>query len=163
MVAANLSDSASWTSIYNRVHSAQLKPDKEGKYFPIVPVIIPDLLDYYTVAIHCSVENARQTWRFEGKAHQIISVPGSAIVVSKLSKGYSTEVNFPTIIEFPKLSTYYRIAFYFPEWFINANLQIWVYTGSVPLKTIEDRLTAIEEQLSHIEEKIDTITSPSNP
>lgn len=128
-----------------------------------MPIIVPDLLDYYTVAIHCSVENAKQTWQFGGKAHQIISVPGSAIVVGKLGKGYPIELNFPTIIEFSKLSAYYRVAFYFPKWLVKANLQIWVYTGSIPENTIENTLAVIKEQLSHIEEKIDTITSSSNP
>lgn len=159
----DLSDSTNWASIYNQAHTAQPRPNKEGKHFPIIPVIVPDLLDYYTVAIHCSINNAKQTWQFGGKAYQVISVPESPIVVSKLGKGYSTELNFPTIIQFSKLSSYYRIAFYFPKWFVSANLQIWVYTRLVSLPTIEDRLTTIKGQLDRIEASLNATTNSSSP
>ncbi len=159
----DLSDGTLWTKVFEQQYIAQPIPDKPGKFQPIPLILFPNTFDVHVVAISCVVPNSKPTWSYGGKVYQTIRATNdSDIGYFNLSKNYNLRINEATLVQFEEYSIYFRILYLAPEWFSEIFLSAWVYTGTPPTNTIEERLENVEIQLDRIEYKIDSINSNSS-
>lgn len=156
---ANLSNGADWLKIYDRFHVAQPIPNRPGKHYPIVPVIIPVTLDSYTVAVSCKPSVLKPTWRLGAKIYQLIDVNNSDIEAAKYHEDYPISINEANILSIKPISIYYKLLVDVPEWFADAYIQAWVYTGSQVIKPTDEKLDALAQDLARIEAKLDSYST----
>lgn len=155
---ADLSNGANWLKIYDQFHVAQLRPDQPEKHYPIPPIVIPTVLDNYTVGVFSRPSNPKVTWNFGGKVYPLITVSND-ISIGKYNESYPVGINETTIFKVSKIFTYYKLLVQIPKWFVDVYLQVWVFTGIEPVNTIDQRLDDIKIQLNRIEEGINTTSS----
>jgi hypothetical protein len=155
---SDLGNGANWLKIYDQFHVAQPHPEQIGKYYPISPILIPTVLDNYTVAVFSKPSSPKPTWTFGGKVYPLVSVSNSDISVGKYNSYYSLGINETTIFKVAKISTYYRLLVQVPKWFVDVYLQAWVFTGEEPSNNIEMKIDNIKLQLNRIEQEINMNT-----
>lgn len=156
----DLSNGAQWQKIYDRFHVAQPIADRPGRHYPIFPVVIPVTLDNYTVAVSCKPTASKPTWQLGAKVYSLIDISNPDIDSAKYNYYYTVKINEINIIKIKRLSTYYRLLVEIPNWFADAYLQVWVYTGTETIKSTDERLAAIEQDLERIEAKLDSYSTP---
>ncbi len=151
----DLSNGSLWLKIYDQFHVAQAIPDRPGRHYPILPIVVPTTLDNYTVAVTCKPTQAKPTWQLGARIYSLIDITSSEIDTAKYNYYYPIKIDEINIIKIKQLSTYYKLLIEVPRWFSDAYLQVWVYTGVEAIKSTDDRLDSIEQDLDRIEAKID--------
>lgn len=153
----DLSNGSEWQKIYDQFHVAQPNPNKPEKYYPIFPIVIPTVLDNYTVAVNSSTTKFEPTWRYGGKVYPFVAVNGSTVFSGKYAKYYPLGINETTMFKVDKISTYYKLIVEPPRWFVNIHLEVWVFTGQDLPVNIEEKVDQVQTNLARIERKIDAI------
>ena len=155
---ADLSNGANWLKIYDQFHVAQPRPDQPGRYYPILPIIIPSVLDNYIVAVFSKPSNPKPSWTFGGKVYTLLDVNGSDISIGRYNKYHPLGINETTMFKINRVSTYYKLLVQVPSWFIDVYLQAWVFIGEEPIESLEQKVDNIQVQLNRIEEQLNTTT-----
>lgn len=144
----DLSDNTNWSQIYNQIVIAQSIPNETNKHYPILPIIVPTILNSYTIAISSQPSNYKPTWDLGAKVYPIINING--IGQAQVSKGYYVPINQICIVRMTNLQTQYRLSIHIPNWFKDVNLQVWVFKGEI-IDSVEELLKDLENLLKNIE------------
>ncbi len=148
-----LGNSSNWETIHNSsVDAVQIAKVGGGyKNVPIPEIPISFLLDVFViaVAIHTNVPES-STWRFAGNVRQKVS---TGIVFggnqdASFNRRYALFLDKINLVVFPPISTNYSISVQVPDWFLDANLTVWRYTG-----------VDFDSDLARIESKIDGLNN----
>lgn len=155
-----LGNSDNWKLIYNENTSAVTLPKEGGGYkiVPISDISIPVLLDVFVLAVRIStVVPSGRNWKFAGYLRQSVST-GLSVFESQDASFTSRRPLFLdkiNLILYSKISTNYSISIKVPDWFENAGVAVWKYTG------IDDTAEniSIAEEFANINFKLDQIQS----
>jgi hypothetical protein len=146
-----LGNSSNWEVIHYQSVSAVLLPKEGGGYkpLPIPEISIALLLDVFVLGILVStnVPEGRE-WKFAGYVNQRVStgIVIGGIQDASFNKRQPLFLDKINLIVFPPISTNYSISIQVPDWFGDANLTVWRYTGI-------DR----DADLTRIESKVDDV------
>lgn len=155
----DLSNGNQWLKIYDQFTVAQSIPNQPGRHYPLLPQIIPTILDNYIIAISCKPTVSKPTWKLAAKVYSLIDINNSDIDVAKSNDYHLVSINQTNIIKINRLSTYYRLLVEVVNWFADVHIEIWVYTGIDTLKSTNESLADIETNLIRIESKIDNYST----
>lgn len=152
-----LGNAANWAIIYNENVSAVFLAKEGGGYkaVPIPEIEIPVLLDSFVLAVKVvTVVPEGRTWRFAGNIRQTVSTGISAFESQDASFTSRRPLFLGKInlVLFPKISISYGISIKVPDWFENASVAIWQYTGTdydADLVRIEEKLDGLIELVGH--------------
>jgi hypothetical protein len=157
-----LGNSSNWEVIYNQSVSAVQIPIQGGGYktIPISEISIPVLLDVFVLAVSVftNVPDGRN-WRFAGNLRQQVStgiVFGGSQDAS-FNRRYALFLDKINLLLLTPISADYSIFIKVPDWFENASVIVWRYTGN-DTDSIEDSVNQIKNiDLPRIEAKIDAL------
>jgi hypothetical protein len=158
-----LGNSANWEVIHNESISAVQMPIVGGGYkmLPIAEISIAVLLNVFVLAvsIFTNVPEGRK-WKFAGNLRQKVStgiVFGGSQDAS-FNKRYPLFLDKINLLLIPPISTDYSVSIQVPEWFENATVIVWRYTGP-DIESTEDLINQIKNvDLPRIESKIDAVS-----
>lgn len=146
-----LSNSANWEQIYNDNVNAVLLPKEGGGYkvVPIPEIEIPLLLDSFVLAVRVATNvPPGKVWRFAGTIKQLVST-GISIDNSQdasFNRRYPLFLDKINLVIYPQISNSYSISIKLPDWFQDAGIAIWRYTGpdyDADLARIESKIDAL--------------------
>ncbi len=147
-----LGNSQNWELIYNENTSAVLLPKQGGGYkvVPIPDISIPVLLDTFVLAVRVStVIPEGSTWRFAGNIRQSVST-GLSVFDNGQDASFTSRrplfLDKINLVIYPRISTNYSISIKVPDWFENAGIAVWMYTGidrDIDLARIEAKIDAL--------------------
>ena len=146
-----LSNSANWELVHNQNVTAVLLP-KEGGGYKVVPIPEIEISLLFNVSV-LAVRVATNTppgkvWRFAGTIKQSVST-GISIDGSQdasFSRRYPLFLDKINLVIYPQISNSYSISIKLPDWFQDAGIAIWQYTG-----------VDQDADLARIESKIDSL------
>ncbi|MCC5597976.1 hypothetical protein [Nostoc favosum] len=146
-----LGNSNNWETIHNQsVDAVQIAKVGGGyKTVPIPEISIALLLNVFVLAILVSTNVPEgRSWKFAGNVRQKVStgiVFGGSQDAS-FNRRYALFLDKINLVVFPAISTSYSISIQVPEWFENASITVWRYTGP-----------DYDSDLTRIESKIDAL------
>ena len=146
-----LSNSANWELVHNENVNAVLLPKEGGGYkvVPIPEIEIPLLLDSFVLAVRVATNvPPNKVWKFAGLIKQSVST-GISIDGSQdasFNRRYPLFLDKINLVLYPPITNAYSISIKLPDWFQDAGIAIWRYTG------IDQ-----DADLARIESKIDTL------
>nr|WP_322711321.1 hypothetical protein [Nostoc sp. ChiSLP03a]MDZ8212531.1 hypothetical protein [Nostoc sp. ChiSLP03a] len=149
--ALELGNSGNWELIHNENTSAVLVPKIGGGFIaaPIPEIEISVLLNNFVVAVRVATDVPEgRRWRFAGHLKQNVST-GIAFENSQ-DASFTTRrplsLDKINLVIFPRISGSYSISIQVPDWFLNASVAVWHYTGP-----------DYDSDLARIESKIDAL------
>ncbi|MFN6485523.1 MULTISPECIES: hypothetical protein [unclassified Nostoc] len=151
--ALELSNSDNWELIHNENTSAVLVPKIGGGFIaaPIPEISIAVLLNVFVVAVRVATDIPEgRVWKFAGHLKQNVST-GIAFENSQdasFSRRQPLFLDKINLVVFPRISSSYSISIQVPDWFLNASVALWRYTGP-----------DYDSDLARIEQKIDDISN----
>jgi hypothetical protein len=157
-----LGNSANWEVVHNASVSAVQLPLVGGGYkiVPIPEISIAVLLDVFVLAVSVSTNVPEgRDWRFAGNLRQQIS---TGIVFggsqdATFSKRYALFLDKINLLLLQPLSVDYSIFIKVPDWFEDASVIVWRYTGT-DTDSIEELVNQIKNvDLPQIAAKVDSI------
>ncbi|MCC5641344.1 hypothetical protein LC593_37240 [Nostoc sp. CHAB 5844] len=146
-----LSNSTNWEQIYNQNVTAVLLPKEGGGYkvVPIPEIEIPVLLDVFVLAVRVATNiPPNRVWKFAGTIKQSVST-GISIDGSQdatFNRRYPLFLNKINLVLYPPITNNYGISIKLPDWFQDAGIAIWKYTGidqDADLARIESKIDAL--------------------
>ncbi|MDZ8240152.1 MAG: hypothetical protein RMZ69_23885 [Nostoc sp. ChiQUE01a] len=157
-----LGNSSNWEVIYNQSISAVQIPIQGGGYkiIPIPEISIPVLLDVFVLAVSVftNVPDGRN-WKFAGNLRQQVStgiVFGGSQDAS-FNRRYALFLDKINLLLLTPISVDYSIFIKVPDWFEDASVIVWRYTGT-DTDSIEDSVNQIKNiDLPRIEAKVDAL------
>ncbi|BAY22373.1 hypothetical protein NIES2100_21360 [Calothrix sp. NIES-2100] len=158
-----LGNSANWELIHNENISAVFLPKQGGGYkaVPIPEISIAAALDVFVVAVRiATVVPEGRTWRFAGFLKQNVTTGIAAFTSADASfnRRYSLFLDKINLIIFPQISTDYSISIKLPDWFENAGIAIWRYTG-IDTDSTEELVNQIKNvDIPRLEAKVDALS-----
>lgn len=142
-----LGNSSNWESIHNENVSAVQIPMQGGGYkiVPISDISIAVLLDVFVLAVRVStIVPEGRNWKFAGYIKQSVSTGLSAF--DNQDASFTTRrplfLDKINLVVYPKISTNYSISIKVPDWFENAGVAVWRYTG-IDSDSIEQSVSEI--------------------
>ncbi|WGV24782.1 hypothetical protein [Halotia branconii] len=146
-----LGNSSNWEIIHNANVSAVILSKEGGGYksVPIPEISIAVLLDVFVLAVRVStIVPEGRTWRFAGHIKQSVSTGISAF--DNQDASFNTKrplfLDKINLVLYPKISTNYSVSIKLPDWFENAGVAVWRYTGidqDADLTRIEAKIDAL--------------------
>ncbi|BAY08620.1 hypothetical protein [Calothrix sp. NIES-2098] len=157
-----LGNSANWEVIHNESVSAVQLPLIGGGYkiIPIPEISIAVLLDVFVLAVSVStnVPEGRE-WKFAGNLRQQVStgiVFGGSQDAS-FNRRYALFLDKINLLLLQPISVDYSIFIKVPDWFEDAHVIVWRYTGT-DTDSIEDSVNQIKNvDLPRLEAKVDAL------
>ncbi|BBD60599.1 hypothetical protein NIES2109_33980 [Nostoc sp. HK-01] len=146
-----LSNENNWELVYNENTVAVMLPKETGGYkvVPIPEIEIPLLLDTFVLAVRVATNvPPNKVWKFAGIVKQLVST-GISIDGSQdasFNRRYPLFLDKINLVLYPPITNAYSISIKLPDWFQDAGIAIWKYTG------IDQ-----DADLARIESKIDTL------
>lgn len=157
-----LGNSANWEVIHNESVTAVQIPISGGGYkiVPIPEISIAVLLDVFVLAVSVSTNVPEgRNWKFAGNLRQQVS---TGIVLGGLqdasfNRKYALFLDKINLLLLTPISVDYSIFIKVPDWFEDAHVIVWRYTGT-DTDSIEDSVNQIKNvDLPRIEAKIDAL------
>jgi hypothetical protein len=144
--------------IHDRFYTAQLKPNSTNQYYSLPPIVLSSIIDFFIIAVRVDISQDKPQWRYGGRVFQVVTVSNSDLVLTRISNYYPIPLKQATVITLPNISDYYRIGIDFPKWFIDVQLEVWVYLENASLGTLDEKVNQLQEQLNRVEQKVDLIS-----
>jgi len=113
-----LDNEANWQTVYNGFHSGT---DES----PISAILIPTALSQHTVRIYTTSLVSKPTWWLAGRLTQLINSSGIDFEGSRLT----IPLKRLTLIQFPILTSEYRLKFEPARWHKEISVTIEIYIG----------------------------------
>ncbi|ALF51869.1 hypothetical protein ACX27_01830 [Nostoc piscinale CENA21] len=146
-----LSNSANWELVHNDNVLAALLPKEGGGYkvVPIPEIEIALLFDVFVLAVRVATNvPPNKVWKFAGTIKQSVST-GISIDGSQdasFNRRYPLFLDKINLCLYPPISNSYSVSIKVPDWFQDASIAIWQYTGpdyDADLARIESKIDAL--------------------
>lgn len=126
MPELQLQDPLLWVKVYDNQRQGLVI--SANSYIPIPSVIVPHIFTAHTLLIATDSQEALSRWRLGVRVQMMIDVPGSDFVQLPATQ-IAIPINRGLLVQFPILSTAYKLNIEVPEWHRSIRVTIWEHTG----------------------------------
>lgn len=143
-------DSSNWGLVWEDSRQANIINSTPPSHDPIPQVVIPVIMQVFTVAILTQTVNPKPRWKFGGNASALVQtgLVQGGIFESAIATQY-LRLGTITICRFPQLASSYKLVIDVPIWFKAFSYSVWAYSGE-GIADVEGKLDYVSNQIQNL-------------